>query len=192
MASPNQHRPAVERTLAAFEAFQQRMMNVHAPEFAALDITMAQAKLLYVITAGGPLTMSEISQRLSVTVSTASGAVDHLVAVGLLARVDDPANRRQVQVSVTALGQETLAHIRELNTRHLRALFDVISDADLEVLERATGIMSDAIALTSAAADAGLDAGAAPTAPGGPDVVATGAPDLEPPSPPVSQSGSHQ
>jgi DNA-binding MarR family transcriptional regulator len=145
MAQPNQHRPAVERTLEAFETFQQRMMNVHAPEFAALDITMAQAKLLYVITAGGPLTMSEISNRLGVTASTASGAVDHLVAAGFLARVDDPANRRQVQVSVTVLGQETLAQIRELNTRHLRTLFDVISDPDLEVLEQATRIMTDAI-----------------------------------------------
>jgi DNA-binding MarR family transcriptional regulator len=188
MAAPNQHRPAIDRTLDAFEALQQRLMNVHAPEFAALDITMAQAKLLYVITAGGPLTMSEISQRLSVTVSTASGAVDHLVAVGLLARVDDPANRRQVQVSVTALGQETLAHIRELNTRHLRTLFEVISDADLEVLERTTRIMSDAIALISPGAVAG--AGVDPA----PDAVLDAAPDpdLEPPSPSVTHPGSHQ
>jgi DNA-binding MarR family transcriptional regulator len=187
MAEPNQHRPAVDRTLEAFEAFQQRMMNVHAPEFAALDITMAQAKLLYVITAGGPLTMSEISQRLGVTVSTASGAVDHLVAVGLLARVDDPVNRRQVQVSVTGLGHETLAHIRELNTRHMRTLFAVISDADLGVLDHATRIMSDAIALIWSAADAGPDGDPAPAAKDlAPD------PALEPPSPPASQSGSHQ
>jgi DNA-binding MarR family transcriptional regulator len=172
MDTPNQDRPAIDRTLKAFEAFQQRMMNVHAPEFAALDITMAQAKLLYVITAGGPLTMSGVSQRLGVTVSTASGAVDHLVAAGLLARIDDPANRRQVQVSVTPLGHDTLANIQELNTRHLRTLFAAISDADLAVLEQATRIMAAAIDLTSPDPDPH--------------------PDLDPPSPPAAPSGSHE
>ena len=121
MPTPNQTpRPAVERTLEAFEAFQQRLMSVHAPEFAALDLTMAQAKLLYVVTAAGELTMSEIAHRLGVTISTASGAVDHLVGLGLVGRSDDPANRRQVRVSVTELGHDTLEQLRELSMRQLR------------------------------------------------------------------------
>ncbi len=152
MPKPNQSRPAVERTLEAFELFQQRLMSAHAPEFAALDITMAQAKLVYVVTAAGELSMSEIAQRLGVTSSTASGAVDHLVALGYLARIDDPANRRQVQVSVTPLGLDTLEHLRELNTRQLRELFGVLSDADLGVVEHATRIMTMAV---STAADRG-------------------------------------
>src|SRR4051812_14744732 len=94
MPHPNEWRTALERALAAYEVLEQRLMSVHAPEFAALDITMAQAKLLYVVTAAGDLTMSEVAQRLGVTLSTASGAVDHLVAQGLVARTDDPANRR--------------------------------------------------------------------------------------------------
>ena len=66
MAAPNKRaaRPALDRALAAFEALQQRLMAVHAPEFTALDMTMAQAKLLYVVTAAGELSMSEIAQRL--------------------------------------------------------------------------------------------------------------------------------
>ena len=101
-------------------------MAVHAPEFTAIDLTMAQAKLLYVVTATGEQTMSEIAQRLGVTISTASGAVDHLVSIGLLSRVDDPANRRQVRVSVTRYGLETLEQLRELSTRQMRALFEVV------------------------------------------------------------------
>jgi DNA-binding MarR family transcriptional regulator len=141
----DQERPSVTRAFDAFEGFQQRLMTVHAPEFAAMDLTMAQAKLLYVITAGGPLTMSEVAHRLHVTVSTASSAVDHLVAVRFLSRTEDPTNRRQVQVAVTDLGRETLAHLRELNNRQLRALFAVMSDEDLAVVERATRIMTTAI-----------------------------------------------
>jgi DNA-binding MarR family transcriptional regulator len=143
-------RPAVERTLEAFEAFQQQLMSVHAPEFAAIDLTMAQAKLLYVVTAAGELSMSVIAQRLGVTISTASGAVDHLVGLGLIGRTDDPANRRQVRVSVTRLGHDTLERLRELSTRQLRALFDVLDDDDLAVIEHATRLMSHAVQKTNA------------------------------------------
>ena len=124
--------------------FQQRIMATHAPEFTSIDMTMAQAKLLYVVTATGELTMSEIAQRLGVTISTASGAVDHLVSIGLLSRVDDPANRRQVHVSVTPLGAETLEQLRELSTRQLRTLFEVVGDDDLGVIERAIRILTEA------------------------------------------------
>ena len=120
-------------------------MAVHAPEFTSVDLTMAQAKLLYVVTASGDLSMSEIASRLGVTISTASGAVDHLVSVGLLSRVDDPANRRQVVVSVTPFGLETLEQLRELSTRQLRALFEVVGDDDLAVIERSIRILADAV-----------------------------------------------
>src|SRR5262245_27986480 len=146
MARPKQtDRPALDHAIAAFEIFEQRLMAVRAPEFTAVDVTMAQAKPLYVVTAPGDLSMSEIAGRLGVTISTASGAVDHLVSLGLLSRVDDPANRRQVRVSVTPLGLATLEQMRELSTRQLRALFDLVGDADLGVIERAIRILSEAV-----------------------------------------------
>ncbi len=151
MANPNDpggsavSRPAVERALAAFEAFQHRLMAVHAPEFTAVDLTMAQAKLLYVVAANGELTMSDIAVRLGVSISTASGAVDHLVSMGLLDRSEDPANRRQVRVSITPFGEESLEELRELSTRQLRALLVVVSDPDLLVIEHATRILMDAV-----------------------------------------------
>ena len=153
MPTPNKRaaRPALDRALAAFEVLQQRLMAVHAAEFTTLDITMAQAKLLYVLMAVGELSMSEIAKRLGVTVSTASGAVDRLVELGLLARSDDPSNRRQVRVSVTALGMATVEQIRELSTRQLRMLFEQVSDDDLEVITRATHIMAGAVSASIAA-----------------------------------------
>lgn len=153
MEEPNRdpERPALTRALAASEVFQQRLMALHAAEFSTLDITMAQAKLLYVLMAAGELSMSETAQRLGVTVSTASGAVDHLVGLGLLARSEDPSNRRQVRVSVTQMGTQTLEQLRELSIRQLRKLFELVSDEDLELIERATRILADA---ASAAAPA--------------------------------------
>lgn len=136
---------ALERALAAIEAFQLRMMAVHETEFTTTDLTMAQAKLLYVVTVGGELTMSEIAARLKVSLSTASGAVDHLVGLGMLSRADDPANRRQVRVSATALGTATLEQIRELGAHQVRALLEGIDDASLEIVERAIRILTEAL-----------------------------------------------
>jgi DNA-binding MarR family transcriptional regulator len=151
---PNQDiRPAVQRVLDAFEPLQQELMTVHAPEFAAVDITMAQAKLLYVVAATPGSTMSEIAQRLGVAISTASGAVEHLVTTGFLTRLDDPANRRQVRVSATAAGLDSLEQMRELGMRQLRALLERVGDDDLSTVERAIRIMTEAIADHATAID---------------------------------------
>jgi DNA-binding MarR family transcriptional regulator len=151
MDEPKQanERPALARALAAADVFQQRLMALHATEFTALDITMAQAKLLYVVANAGELSMSEIALRLGVTVSTSSGAVDRLVELGLLARTEDPSNRRQVCVSVTQMGTTTLEQVRELSNRQLGMLFELVSDEDLDVVERATRILADAASVAA-------------------------------------------
>jgi len=144
------NRPAIARTVALFEAFQHRLMAAHAEEFTAVDLTMAQAKLLYVVMAAGELSLAEIAARLRVTSSTTSGAVDHLVGLGLLSRVEDPTNRRQICVSITPLGLGTIEQISELGARQMTALFERMRDEDLDVVQRAIGILSDAVAALEA------------------------------------------
>jgi DNA-binding MarR family transcriptional regulator len=163
--APNHRQPAIERALETFEAFQQRLMSIHAADFAALDVTMAQAKLLYVVAAAGELTMSEVAQRVGVSISTASAAVDRLVATGLLARSEDPSNRRQVRVSITATGIENLEQLRELSLRQMRELLERVPDADLGVIEHATRILMAAI---EAAPDSHANDPAATQPPGAP------------------------
>jgi DNA-binding MarR family transcriptional regulator len=55
--------------------------------------------------------MSEVAERMGTTASTASGVVDGLVQRGLVDRVEDPADRRQVLVRATAAAQEQLEHV---------------------------------------------------------------------------------
>ena len=104
--------------------------------------------------AHGPLTMSEVAGQLGVTLSTASGAVDHLVSAGLLTRADDPANRRQVHVAVTRVGLTILEQMREFGERQLRTLFDHIPDADVAVVEQAMEILTRAVDAADRRADA--------------------------------------
>jgi len=145
MTIPNYDgRPALAGVLAAFDLLQRRLMPLHAPEFTTLDITMSQAKLLYVLMAGGEMSLSQTAQHLGVAVSTASGAVDHLVALGLLERSDDPANRRQIRVSVSPDGRRVLEQMREFGTRQLMELAASLSDDELAVIEHAAVILARA------------------------------------------------
>ena len=43
--------PSIERVVVAYEAFMHRLMATHAPEVNEIDITMAQAKALYLVLA---------------------------------------------------------------------------------------------------------------------------------------------
>jgi DNA-binding MarR family transcriptional regulator len=138
----------LDRTLAALEVLEQRLMAAHVADFTAVEITMAQAKLLYVVISGGPQSLSEIAGHLGISTSTASGAVDHLVQLGLLARTDDPRNRRQVRVSATPKGIQTIEQMRDLGSRHFRNLIERLGERDLRTIERAIRVLTAAIPVT--------------------------------------------
>jgi len=142
-------RPAdadLDRVVGVFDTLMHRLMAGHAPELNAIDLTMSQTKALYLVLAAGHLRMSELAARLGVTSSTATGVVDGLVAQGLLARLEEPADRRQVVVAATVQAEATLEQLRELNSRRMRAMLGHVAADDLEVIERALLILDAALA----------------------------------------------
>lgn len=147
--SPN-HRTAspaaVERVIAVFERFMHRLMENHAPELNAIEMTMSQTKAMYLLIAAGRLRMSDLAARLGVTSSTATGAVDGLVALGLVERHEDPADRRQVLVTPTPIAESALEQFRELNSRRMGELLGRLSPADLATVERAMEILDATVA----------------------------------------------
>jgi DNA-binding MarR family transcriptional regulator len=114
----------------------QRLVVAHAPEFTEVSITMAQAKVLYVVMAAGRLRMSELAARLGIGSSSASELADRLVEIGLLERHHAEDDRRQVVVSATADAVALLERFRELNQRQLRELLAQLDADELAVIER--------------------------------------------------------
>ena len=123
----------------------QRLTQGHAPEFLEIAVTMPQAKLLYLLAAGGDLHMSELVLRLGVSLSTISGLVDKVVDQGLAVRHEDPVDRRQVVVGLTAKGRDFIDRFRELNAREMRLLLEHLDGGDL-------GCVRDALAALDRAA----------------------------------------
>ena len=136
----------LDRILEVFDGLMHRLMASHAPELNLIDLTMSQTKALYLVLSADQLRMSELAGRLGITSSTATGVVDGLVAHGLLARHEDPADRRQVVVSATAQAEATLESFRELNSRRMREMLAHVDAADLGVVEQALRILSAAVA----------------------------------------------
>lgn len=127
----------VEAVIAGYETLMHSLAASHAPDFLEIDITMPQAKVLYLVGAAGELHMSTLAQRLGVSLSTVSGLVDRVVDHGLAARREDPTDRRQVLVGLTPDGSSFIDRFRELNARQMRELLDALDDTELETLRSA-------------------------------------------------------
>ena len=126
--------PVEERILDRFQALLRHAADSHTPAFLDVDVTMPQAKVLYVVASRPNVPMSAIAAELGVGLPAVSGLVDRLVTLGYLERREDPADRRQQLVSVTAAGAATLDRLRELNTEAMRRLLAGLAADELEAL----------------------------------------------------------
>lgn len=125
---------AADAILGHFGSLMRHVAGWHAPDFLGVDVTMSQAKCLYVVSVRPGIGMSAMAEQLRVGLSSVSGLVDRLVEHGYLERHEDPRDRRQQQVSLTAAGASVVEHIRELNAELLRSLLAGLSSAELESL----------------------------------------------------------
>ena len=123
----------------------QRLISDHAPEFTEVAVTMAQAKVLYVVLAAGHLRMSELANRLGIGASSATEIVERLVELGLLHRADDADDRRQVVITATPDGAALLERFRELNQRQLREMLGRLDAQELAIVAESLEIFHRAI-----------------------------------------------
>lgn len=146
MPDTSRHAELIDRLRSGHERLMQRMSALHAEDFVAIDISMPQAKTLYLVAAAGEIHMSDLAARLRVTLSTVSGLVDRLVESGLVSRHDDPTDRRQVVVTATTAGARAIERFRELNERALLSLVELLSDDEVSAVVAGLDALETAIA----------------------------------------------
>jgi DNA-binding MarR family transcriptional regulator len=73
-----------------------------------MDLTMAQLRLLWVLSADQPLSVGQIADRLAVGQPSTSRMVDRLLQDGYVDRWDDPADRRRALVGLTDHGRRAV------------------------------------------------------------------------------------
>jgi len=131
----------IERTLDGYRRLVQTLAPARPTEILESTVTMAQMKVLWLLSAVSESRMSELAVSLHLSMSTISGLVDRLVESGLVARRTDEHDRRQVMVSLTVDGAVFFDRFQELGISHLRALLALLSPADMAAVTHALELL---------------------------------------------------
>lgn len=145
----DEHLPEVDAALLAADV----MMGVAARSVLDVEdlVTSPQLRVLVTIATHGPRNLGEIAAELGVHASNATRTCDKIVRAGLLARSEDPADRRFVRLSLTKAGT---ALVERVITHRRTALAEVFAamPADerdaaangFRAFARAAGVRGDA------------------------------------------------
>jgi DNA-binding MarR family transcriptional regulator len=132
---------AANGAIEGYRELVQLLSSARTSDLPDSSVTMAQMRVLMLLSALGEVRMSEAATALGVTQSTASGLVDRLVESGLVARHNDVNDRRHVLVSLTDDGAGFLDHFQELGISHLRELMADFTADEVATIERAIDLL---------------------------------------------------
>ena len=112
-------------------------------EDAAIGLSAARLSALSVLVFGGPRTVGELAAAEQVRSPTMSGLVAQLEREGLVERRPSTDDRRAVTVTATPAGERILHQGRRRRVAALAERLDGLAAADLDVLDRAAGLMEE-------------------------------------------------
>jgi DNA-binding MarR family transcriptional regulator len=110
-------------------------------EWLGVDLTMQQLKVVFVVVSLGGATMSQIAREAGMTLSTATGVADRLVAHGLVRRVSDPEDRRHVWLHPTEEATGLINRLTQIGEAQLRRLASCLSLEELSLVARALDVL---------------------------------------------------
>ena len=134
-----------EHILELAEEFY-RASRYHIPrDWLRADLTMPQLKVLLAIFVDGPQTCTALAGALDLSLPTMTGILERLAARGWVKRWQDPLDRRRFPVALSAEGQEFVERLWASGRNELATLVDGIDLEGLRVVERALGILIEAV-----------------------------------------------
>jgi DNA-binding MarR family transcriptional regulator len=122
--------PLFEFALAV-KAIQRELEQQANAAMRPLGLTAAQADALIVIGQAGPLSLGELGDLLIAESGHPSRLVDRLVAAGLVERRPAAADRRRVELSLTARGRSVERRAAAARERLYELAREAIGDRDL-------------------------------------------------------------
>jgi DNA-binding MarR family transcriptional regulator len=104
----------------------------------------AQLRVLTIIAGNRHTNMSRLAEALDVVPSSASRLCDRLEATGLLRRVPDPRDRREVRLLLTPPARRLLEALRERRREALGEVLDRMPEAARQELVRSLSAFAEA------------------------------------------------
>jgi DNA-binding MarR family transcriptional regulator len=109
-------------------------------EWSDIELTMSQWRTLALLHQG-PRRMSEIAAYLRSSLSSATSMIDRLVNKRLVARTQDPADRRVVSCRLTPLGQEQMDRFWRMGRKKIEQVSGMLSHEELETVVHAMEVL---------------------------------------------------
>ena len=142
--------PPIDRALAGYAQLVELLSATRTPEFPDPHVTMAQMRVLMLLSAVGETRMSDLAHQLGISPSTLSSLVDRLVEAHLVTRRDHAHDRRSVLVSLAPAGSQMLDQFNELGADALRSLLEQLGPKDIVTVNQAIELLVAAARRVSA------------------------------------------
>ncbi len=123
------------------EVFMRRSMRNFILYTKESGLSMSQAGALFFVHRQGTCGVTDLGEHLGVTSAAASQMLDRLVQQGLLARNEDPNDRRVKQIALTDAGERALRDSMHARQRWLVDLADAMSTSEKEQVMAALEIL---------------------------------------------------
>jgi DNA-binding MarR family transcriptional regulator len=145
----------VSDVAAAVEATVESLVSVLDSAVATQSPTVppAQLRVLAIVADNRHTNMSRLAEALDVVPSSASRLCDRLEATGLLRRVPDPRDRREVRLMLTAAARRLLDEIRRRRQASLAAVLGRMPEKARQELVRALEAFAEAAGQDNDTAD---------------------------------------
>lgn len=132
--SPTTSEPAVDAGIHHIGAMFAMFDPFRFRAWAALGLTTAQLRVLFLVRNDPGVTAGELATRLSVTPPTISGIVDRLVKLGLIRREDDESDRRLVRNQLTDAGESACSRLERGSEIFTRRILIEMNPEDIDAL----------------------------------------------------------
>ena len=111
--------------------FEQMLQECNISEFNG-----AQGKILYVLWEYGELPITRISRLTSLAKTTLTSMLARMEDAGLIQRKDNPQNRREALISITAKARELRRDYDAVSDRINEVYYNGFSESEIEAHER--------------------------------------------------------
>ncbi|HEX8707195.1 MAG TPA: MarR family transcriptional regulator [Pyrinomonadaceae bacterium] len=145
-----------EEVLSSFaEAMGRLLVEQHRKHLAELDLTLLQAQVMRVLRRDGPILPGKLAVELGISAPAMTQLTDRLVRKHLIERRAGTADRRSVQVALSARGKRLVDQFRRRRSDIFEGALKTMSEADRAQVVRALEKVNAALAAYEQAMTAG-------------------------------------
>ncbi|MFG1930639.1 MarR family transcriptional regulator [Mycobacterium sp. NPDC048908] len=134
------------RQVEAVMAASRALVGMAAASVAEVDdiVTVPQLRVLMMIATRGPMNLGSVATALGVSAPNASRICDRVLKAGLLHRSEDPADRRNITLTLTDEGHALIDRVAQHRRAAIKRVLRKMSARDRETLAHVLDVFAEA------------------------------------------------